>query len=103
MILVFDSDLYDLELYNNLIKDIKNEKHSKSSRGLKQLFKFACMSAIVITIFQTDLNSCSMAKITINGRTIVGNNEDFGNSDTRIWFEPGQVVSLELFISDIII
>jgi penicillin V acylase-like amidase (Ntn superfamily) len=32
---------------------------------------------------------CSLIKITVNGKTIVGNNEDFGNHDTRIWFEPG--------------
>ncbi len=27
--------------------------------------------------------------MTANGKTIVGNNEDFTNPDTRIWFEPG--------------
>ena len=30
-----------------------------------------------------------MFKITKNGKTIVGNNEDFWNQNTRIWFEQG--------------
>jgi len=31
-----------------------------------------------------------MFKITIDGRTIVGNNEDWSNPHTRIWFEVGK-------------
>lgn len=31
--------------------------------------------------------SCSMVKLTRNGKTIVGNNEDWFNPNTRIWFE----------------
>ena len=34
--------------------------------------------------------SCSMFKITMNGKTMVGNNEDFWNPNTRIWFEKGK-------------
>ncbi len=52
---------------------------------------FLVIIAVILNfpfLFQ-NLFSCSMVKITANGRTIVGNNEDFGNSDTRIWFEPG--------------
>jgi penicillin V acylase-like amidase (Ntn superfamily) len=47
--------------------------------------------AIFILTFTPNQNilGCSLIKITINGKTIVGNNEDFGNHDTRIWFEPG--------------
>jgi tetratricopeptide (TPR) repeat protein len=41
-------------------------------------------------VFYQDVFSCSLVKITVNGKTIVGNNEDFGNPDTRIWFEPGR-------------
>lgn len=32
--------------------------------------------------------SCSVFKITKNGKTIVGNNEDFYNPSTKIWFTP---------------
>ena len=32
---------------------------------------------------------CSMFKITMHGKTIVGNNEDFWNQNSRIWFEQG--------------
>ena len=34
--------------------------------------------------------SCSMFKLTMYGKTIVGNNEDFWNPNTRIWFEKGK-------------
>jgi uncharacterized protein (DUF486 family) len=33
--------------------------------------------------------ACSMYKVTANGRTMVGNNEDSWGQDARIWFEPG--------------
>ncbi|MGJ5641965.1 linear amide C-N hydrolase [Formosa sp. S-31] len=32
--------------------------------------------------------ACSMYKITINGKTIVGNNEDWFSANCQIWFEP---------------
>ncbi|OFX20335.1 MAG: hypothetical protein A2041_00100 [Bacteroidetes bacterium GWA2_31_9b] len=31
-----------------------------------------------------------MFKLTMNGKTMVGNNEDYWNPNTRIWFEQGQ-------------
>lgn len=34
--------------------------------------------------------ACGMIKITKNGKTIVGNNEDQMNPNTRIWFESGK-------------
>ena len=34
--------------------------------------------------------TCSMFKITLNGKTMVGNNEDYWNPNTRIWFEKGK-------------
>ncbi len=46
---------------------------------------------ILTFIFNQNLFGCSLIKITINGKTIVGNNEDFSNPDTRIWFEPGGI------------
>ena len=33
---------------------------------------------------------CSMFKITMYGKTMVGNNEDYWNPNDRIWFEKGQ-------------
>jgi hypothetical protein len=34
--------------------------------------------------------SCSMFKITMHGKTMIGNNEDYWNPNTRIWFEQGK-------------
>jgi tetratricopeptide (TPR) repeat protein len=34
--------------------------------------------------------ACTMFKITEDGKTIVGNNEDWSNPHTRIWFEIGK-------------
>lgn len=36
-----------------------------------------------------DIEACTLVKMTVKGKTVVGNNEDFSNPDTRIWFEPG--------------
>ncbi len=36
-----------------------------------------------------DSFSCSMFKITMQGKTMVGNNEDYWNPNDRIWFEKG--------------
>ena len=33
---------------------------------------------------------CSMFKITMYGKTMIGNNEDYWNPNTRIWFEQGK-------------
>ncbi len=49
---------------------------------------------LVISIFSFALiqnaYGCSMFKITMYGKTIVGNNEDYWNPNTRIWFERGK-------------
>ena len=44
----------------------------------------------VTIISYNDCFGCSMIKVTKNGVTIVGNNEDQSNPNTRIWFEPGK-------------
>jgi tetratricopeptide (TPR) repeat protein len=36
------------------------------------------------------VSACSMFKTTIDGKTLVGNNEDYWNPNTRIWFEQGR-------------
>jgi hypothetical protein len=33
--------------------------------------------------------ACSMYKVTVDGKTMVGNNEDSWGQDARMWFEPG--------------
>ncbi len=38
-------------------------------------------------LFSGSLFGCSMIKLTKNGKTIVGNNEDWYNPNTRVWFE----------------
>lgn len=35
-------------------------------------------------------SACSMFKITKDGKTIVGNNEDYYNPITRVWFQTGE-------------
>ncbi len=37
-----------------------------------------------------EVNACSMCKVTINGRTWLGNNEDSWRLGSRIWFENGK-------------
>jgi len=41
-------------------------------------------------VSSTTVFACTMFKITENGKTIVGNNEDWSNPHTRIWFEVGR-------------
>ena len=41
-------------------------------------------------IFIPNSFCCSMFKITMHGKTMVGNNEDYWNPNDRIWFEKGQ-------------
>ncbi|HMZ88503.1 MAG TPA: hypothetical protein PK511_06580 [Chitinophagales bacterium] len=43
----------------------------------------------LITFGINYMQACSMSKITFNGVTYVGNNEDSWHTDPRIWFEPG--------------
>jgi hypothetical protein len=54
------------------------------------------LTATIITIvicgffLIPDSYACSMFKITLHGKTMVGNNEDFWNPNDRIWFEKGK-------------
>ena len=59
---------------------------------MKTLVRFltiVCIIVFIISVFPAVIKACSLIKVTVNGNTIVGNNEDFGNADIRIWFEPG--------------
>jgi tetratricopeptide (TPR) repeat protein len=40
--------------------------------------------------FSYSTYACSVYKITLYGKTFVGNNEDYWNPNTRMWFERGQ-------------
>ncbi len=42
---------------------------------------------IIVFVFPFLGNACSMYKITKNGRTFVGNNEDFLSPNNQFWFE----------------
>jgi len=44
---------------------------------------------LFIISFVVEARPCSMYKITVNGKTMVGNNEDSWGRDSRIWFEQG--------------
>lgn len=49
------------------------------------------ITIVICGIFQIpDSYACSMFKITMHGKTMVGNNEDYWNPNSRIWFEKGQ-------------
>jgi len=45
--------------------------------------------AFFLSLFITG-NTCSMYKITKNGKTIVGNNEDWFSPNSQFWFEAGE-------------
>lgn len=53
---------------------------------------YYCFQLVLTIILQfATLNSypCSMCKVTVNGRTYVGNNEDSWRMGSKIWFERG--------------
>lgn len=44
-------------------------------------------AALLTMLLQVDSFACSMCKVTINGRTYLGNNEDSWRIGSRVWFE----------------
>jgi len=52
------------------------------------LVKISIITLLTVLSVETAF-SCSMYKVTANGKTMVGNNEDSWGRDARIWFEPG--------------
>lgn len=64
-------------------------KSTIKMKTLAQFFTISCMVVYIHCVIPTDIKACTFIKVTAKGKTIVGNNEDFGNADTRIWFEPG--------------
>lgn len=49
------------------------------------------MIALAILLLPFMGNACTMYKITKDGKTIVGNNEDYLSPNSQFWFEPGEV------------
>jgi len=50
--------------------------------------KYLLILIAVIVLLPQNANACSLYKITIDGKTIVGNNEDWINGNSEIWFVP---------------
>ncbi len=53
-----------------------------------KFLKIAVLTLIAVLCFDNAF-PCSMYKITANGKTMVGNNEDSWGRDAKIWFERG--------------
>ena len=49
--------------------------------------KIILLVASVLILYTISSNACSMYKITKNGKTFVGNNEDFFSPNNQFWFE----------------
>ena len=49
----------------------------------------ALLTTMLILLFTDNVTSCSMYKITVNGKTMLGSNYDAYYLTTRIWFENG--------------
>lgn len=48
------------------------------------------MLTFLSVLFAETAFPCSMYKVTVNGKTMVGNNEDSWGRDPKIWFEQGR-------------
>ena len=53
---------------------------------IKKSFIFLLVS-LVLTMYQNNMKACSMYKITVDGKTMVGCNHDAWLSTPKIWFE----------------
>lgn len=56
----------------------------------RKLLTFISLLVTMVFVFSSSSYGCSMVKLTKGGKTIVGNNEDQMNPNTRIWFENGK-------------
>ncbi len=54
------------------------------------MMKYLLLSISIIFSISATLNACSMYKVTKNGKTIVGNNEDWISPNNQFWFVPGE-------------
>lgn len=53
---------------------------------MKAIFRFL-LAVFLTMLLQVECFACSMCKVTINGRTYLGNNEDSWRIGSRVWFE----------------
>ena len=51
--------------------------------------KFAAAFLSILLLAPVASTACSMYKLTQNGKTIVGNNEDFLSPNGQFWYESG--------------
>lgn len=51
---------------------------------------FVIALILLLTISSTNAFSCSMFKLSMYGKTMLGNNEDYWKPNTRIWFAPSK-------------
>jgi tetratricopeptide (TPR) repeat protein len=60
---------------------------------MKNIKIIVTIIALLILVFILNQNAfgCTMFKLTMYGKTMVGNNEDYWNPNSRIWFEHGKV------------
>jgi tetratricopeptide (TPR) repeat protein len=47
-------------------------------------------SLFIVLLTGCNVYACSVYKITVNNRTFVGNNEDYWDPNTKMWFEKGK-------------
>ena len=57
---------------------------------VRKLLTFISLLVTMAFVFSSNSYGCSMVKLTKNGKTIVGNNENQMNPNTRIRFENGK-------------
>jgi tetratricopeptide (TPR) repeat protein len=60
---------------------------------MKNIKIIVTIIALLILVFILNQNAfgCTMFKLTMYGKTMVGNNEDYWNPNSRIWFEHGKL------------
>jgi tetratricopeptide (TPR) repeat protein len=60
---------------------------------MKNIKIIVTIIALLILVFILNQNAfgCTMFKLTMYGKTMVGTNEDYWNPNSRIWFEHGKV------------
>lgn len=67
-------------------------------KSIRQIQFYTTIALVFLfTIYSTLVSSCTVSKITMFGKTMVGNNEDYLNPNTRIWFVPGETVDIEKY------
>jgi tetratricopeptide (TPR) repeat protein len=67
----------------NVIGNKRTDRNKQTDMKKILLILFAFL------FFNADI-ACTVYKITMNGKTFMGNNEDYWNPHTRIWFEKGK-------------